>query len=139
MNKISVNKASGIVRKLKESDIESLVSLVAAYPKQLLPRTVSDFQDLKETSWVVEDEGEIVGCATLEIYSPKICEIRTVIVKEGYRQKGYGEKLVGCAVTEARIRNIRQILVVTSNPEYFEKLNFGPCLNEKYALFWNGE
>jgi len=129
----------GQVRKLKESDVESLVQLVDANPKQLLPRSPDDFKDLRETTWVAEESGQIVGCATLEIYSPKICEIRTVVVKEGFRHKGYGEKMVGCAVAEARSRNIRQIMVVTSTPEYFEKLNFGPCLNEKYALFWNGE
>lgn len=129
----------GIVRKLKDSDIASLVQLVSSYPKQLLPRTHDDFADLKETSWVTEEDGQIVGCATLEIYSPKICEIRTVVVKDGFRHKGYGEKMVGCAVAEARARNIRQIMVVTSSPDYFEKLGFGPCLNEKYALFWNGE
>jgi len=129
----------GQVRKLKESDVESLVQLVDAHPKQLLPRSPDDFKDLRETTWVAEESGQIVGCATLEIYSPKICEIRTVVVKEGFRHKGYGEKMVGCAVAEARSRNIRQIMVVTSTPEYFEKLNFGPCLNEKYALFWNGE
>ena len=129
----------GIIRKVKDSDIESLVRLVAAYPKQLLPRSPDDFADLRETTWVAEEDNQVVGCATLEVYSPKICEIRTVVVKDGYRHKGYGEKMVGCAVAEARARNIRQIMVVTSTPEYFEKLNFGPCLNEKYALFWNGE
>ena len=129
----------GVIRKLKESDIESLVKLVASYPQQLLPRSAEDFKDLKETTWVTEEDGQIVGCATLEVYSPKICEIRTVVVKDGYRHKGYGERMVGCAVSEARSRNIRQIMVVTSSPEYFEKLNFGPCLNEKYALFWNGD
>ena len=133
-----MSKPEGVIRKLKDSDIESLVRLVAMYPAQLLPRTPDDFNDLRETTWVAEEDGEIVGCATLEIYSPKICEIRTVVVKDGYRHKGYGERMVGSAVEEARSRNIRQIMVVTSNPEYFEKLNFGPCLNEKYALFWNG-
>jgi hypothetical protein len=30
-------------------------------------------------------------------------------------------------------------MVITSSREYFEKLNFGACLHEKYALFWNGK
>ena len=133
-----MSKFPGQIRKMQDSDIDSLVNLVALYPEQLLPRTSDDFRDLKETTWVAEEDGAIVGCATLEVYSPKICEIRTVVVKDGYRHKGYGEAMVSAAVESARSRKIRQIMVITSSPEYFEKLNFGPCLNEKYALFWNG-
>ena len=60
-------------------------------------------------------------------------------VRDDCRGKGYGAILVEAAVTEARRRNIRQVLVVTSNREFFERMNFGLCLNEKYALFWNGK
>ena len=44
--------------------------------------------------------------------------------------------LTDAVVAEAQRRGIPQVLVVTSNREFFEKLNFGSCLNEKYALFW---
>jgi len=53
-----------------------------------------------------------------------------------YRGRGYGAALTAAAVEEAERRGIPQVLVVTSNVEFFERLNFGPCLNEKYALFW---
>jgi hypothetical protein len=29
-------------------------------------------------------------------------------------------------------------MVVTSSPEYFNKLGFGECLHEKWALFYRG-
>ena len=53
------------------------------------------------------------------------------------RGRGHGAALTAAAVAEAERRDIPQVLVVTSNREFFERLNFGPCLNEKYALFWN--
>jgi N-acetylglutamate synthase-like GNAT family acetyltransferase len=43
---------------------------------------------------------------------------------------------VEAAVAEARRRGIPQILVVTSNVEFFSRLNFQTCLNEKFALFY---
>ena len=138
MSGVTKQKLDGVIRKAVREDIPGLVELVSENLERLLPRSEEDFSELIETTWVAEEQGKIVGCATLEVYSPKISEIRNVAVKAGFRAKGYGQTLVETAVEEARFRGIRQILVVTSSPEYFEKLNFGPCLNEKYALFWNG-
>ncbi len=127
-----------MIRKAALADIPALVSLVSENSDRLLPRTKTDFEELIDTTWVAEKNGEVVGCATLEVYSPKISEIRNVAVKEGHRKRGLGKSLINAAVAEARSRKIPQILVVTSSPDYFEQLNFGTCLNEKYALFWNG-
>lgn len=128
-----------MIRTASSADIPMLISLVGENLDRLLPRSFEEFAELIDTTWVFEEHGEIVGCSTLEVYSPKISEIRNVAVKDGFRGKGIGKALINRAVEEARRRNIRQILVVTSSPDYFEKLNFGPCLNEKYALFWNGQ
>jgi N-acetylglutamate synthase-like GNAT family acetyltransferase len=130
--------SGGVVRKAELKDIPGLLNLVAENSEKLLPRTEEDYSELIETTWIAEEDNLIVGCATLEVYSQKIAEIRSVAVKAGYREQGYGKRLVEIAVREAQSRNIKQIMVVTSSPEYFEKLNFGPSLNEKYALFWNG-
>jgi len=127
-----------MIRVANTNDIPQLVELVKGNLDRLLPRTESEFLELIDTTWVEDREGQILGCATLEVYSPKISEIRNVAVREGFRGEGIGRALIQAAVDEANRRNIRQILVVTSSPEYFEQLNFGPCLNEKYALFWNG-
>jgi amino-acid N-acetyltransferase len=126
------------IRKAAPEDISGLVELVSENPQTLLPRTEADFRELLETTWVVAKDGKVVACATLEVYSPKISEIRNVAVRTEYRGRGYGQAIVQAAVDEANRRGIRQILVVTSSPEWFSKLNFGPCLKEKYALFWNG-
>jgi N-acetylglutamate synthase-like GNAT family acetyltransferase len=127
-----------MLRKAHPSDIPGIVQLVNANLDKLLPRTEDDVRELLETFWVVEDSGEIVGCCCLEVYSPKIAELRSLAVRSDCRRKGYGELLVAAAIEEAERRHIPQVLVVTSDPEYFEKHNFGPCLNEKYVMFWNG-
>lgn len=127
-----------IVRLAREDDIPAIQHLINTNLDKLLPRKDEEIRELLPTFWVVEEEGEIVGCACLEIYSPKIAELRSLAVREDCRGKGYGAALVNTVVGVAKARNIPQILVVTSTPEFFEGLNFGPCLNEKYALFWNG-
>lgn len=136
--KQDTSKGSGRLRRAVDGDIEQLVELVKSNRDKLLPRSADDFRELLELTWVVDDGGRIVGCATLEVYSPKIAEIRNVAVDASERGKGYGKILVRAAVDEANKRKVREIIVVTSNREFFEGLNFGACLNEKYVLFWSG-
>jgi N-acetylglutamate synthase-like GNAT family acetyltransferase len=127
------------LRKAQIDDIPALLRLVDKHPDQLLSRTENEFRELIPTTWVVEEDARIIGCATLEVYSPKIAEVRTVAVLEEYRGRGFGTELVLAAVEEARRRNIREIMVVTSSPEFFKGIGFGACLNEKYALFMDGK
>lgn len=127
------------LRKAQIDDIPALLRLVDKHPDQLLSRTENEFRELIPTTWVVEEDGRLIGCATLEVYSPKIAEVRTVAVLEEYRGRGFGTALVLAAVEEARRRNIREIMVVTSSPEFFKSIGFGACLNEKYALFMDGK
>ena len=127
-----------MIRKATRNDIPGILELVHANLGTLLPRTKEDYEELIDTTYVYEKDNRIVGSCVLEIYSPKIAEIRSFVVHNDYRSQGVGKALIGEAVTEARERNIREIMVVTSAREYFEKHNFGACLNEKFALFWNG-
>jgi len=124
------------IRQARAGDVEAIDRLIAGDSEHLLPRTREEIAQLISTAWVAEREGEIVGCVTLEIYSSKIAEVRSLIVKEGARGQGAGRALVHAAVSEALNRGVHEVLVVTSIPEFFQELGFGPCLNEKYALFW---
>lgn len=127
-----------MVRKATEEDIQSILQIISKNPDTLLPRTIKEIRDLLPNFWIALHEGRIVGCCCLEVYSPKIAEIRTLAVEEEYRSIGLGSALVTAAVEEAEKRQVREIMVVTSTPTFFEKLNFGPCLHEKYALFYRG-
>lgn len=129
----------GTLRKAREEDIPQILNLVAQNSEKLLPRTLQDYMENLPLTWVVDERGIIVGCATLEVYSSKIAEIRSVAVHADRRMFGYGSLLVQAAVDAAKERDVHEIMVVTSNRHFFERLNFGACLNEKYALFWNGK
>jgi amino-acid N-acetyltransferase len=129
---------TGVLRKATADDIPAIQAVINSNLDKLLPRPDSEITELIDTFWVMDEGGKVVGCCCLEVYSAKIAELRSLAVLEECRGKGYGEALVNTVVAEARRRNIKQILVVTSNREFFENLNFGACLNEKYALFWDG-
>jgi amino-acid N-acetyltransferase len=128
-----------MIRKAHRHDIPHILELVKANSETLLPRSVADYEELLDLTWVADEDGVIAGSCVLEVYSPKIAEIRSFVVHEDFRGKGIGKALIAAAVEEAEKRHIREIMVITSSREYFEKLNFGACLHEKYALFWNGK
>jgi N-acetylglutamate synthase-like GNAT family acetyltransferase len=125
-----------MIRKARLDDVEAILEVVNRNTDRLLARERDEIVQLLDTFWVAEADGRIVGCCCLEVYSPKIAELRSLAVLPAYRGRGMGAALAQAAVSEAEHRGIPQVLVVTSNREFFERLNFGPCLNEKYALFW---
>ncbi len=127
-----------MIRAATTQDIPALLELLAQSPDKLLPRTESDYKALIDFTWVAVEDDKVVGCATLEIYSPKIAEIRSVAVHQDYRCRGHGSELVKAAAEEAKRRNVYEVMVVTSSPEFFKTLGFGACLKEKYALFLGG-
>lgn len=124
------------VRGAVAGDVDGILALVNSNTDRLLARDRDEIVSLLDTFWVADDGGDIVGCCCLEVYSPKIAELRSLAVRLSHRGRGLGAALTTHAVEEAQRRGIPQVLVVTSNREFFERLNFGPCLNEKYALFW---
>jgi len=129
-----------MLRNATRDDLGAIQHLINTNLDKLLPRPDEELLELIDgnTFWVIEDKGEIVGCCCLEVYSAKIAELRSLAVRDNCRGKGYGELLVNAAIEEANRRQIKQVLVVTSTLEFFQKMNFGQVLNEKYALFWNG-
>ena len=133
-----VKKSVGKVRRARKRDIPAIFELIDANPGTILPRTPDELSELVKTFWVVEEKGVVVGCCCLEIYSKKICELRTLAVAKESQDQGYGRRLVRAVVREANRRGIHQILTITSARSYFENLGFGSCLREKYALFWRG-
>jgi amino-acid N-acetyltransferase len=128
-----------MVRFANLEDVPAILRLVHDNSDRLLERTEDEIRALLPTFWVAEEQGEVVGCCCLEIYSPKIAEVRSLVVREDRRHLGYGRQLVRQALSEGQRRGIREILTVTSKLDFFGQLNFRPVLNEKYALFWNGE
>ena len=77
-------------------------------------------------SYVLAKEGKkLVGYTALHIHSPRLAEIRSLIVDEAYRGQRIGRKLVEFAVEEAKALHVEEdVLVLTYTPVFFEKLGF---------------
>ncbi len=126
-----------MIRNARPNDIPAILELILTHGDHLLERSAEEVESLLPTFWVAEIDGKIIGCCCLEVYSRKIAEVRSLVVTESARRQGIGRALVLEAVAEAKRRRIAEVLTVTSELEFFGKLNFHTCLNEKYALFWH--
>jgi len=83
-------------------------------------------------SYVLAKEGEkLVGYTALHIHSRRLAEIRSLIVDEAYRGQKIGQRLVRFAVEEARSLRVEEdVLVLTYQPAFFEKLGFSEINKE---------
>ncbi len=73
---------------------------------------------------IAMDKEKLVGFCALHIHSPKLAEIRSMIVDALYRGHHIGSTLVDQACEEGRILGLDEILVLTYQKRFFENLGF---------------
>jgi len=120
------------------ADLPQLQELVDRFVQanRLLPRTADELHDLVPSGFVAIAEGHVVGFAALEIYSPKLAEIRSLAVDPGYHGRGIGRGLVSRCVQLAVSRNVLEVMAITSSDGFFKACGFDFTLpGEKKALF----
>jgi amino-acid N-acetyltransferase len=128
-----------VIRKAKKTNTEiaSIFSLIADAAKQgkVLPRSYEEIEKAIEGFFVAEKDDIIIGCCALEIYSPKLAELRSLSVHSDHQGNRIGVKLVEACLQEAKRKNIFEVLAITDKDIFFEKLGFQKCLNGQWAMF----
>ncbi len=128
-----------IVRGATAEDIPAIAELIKPFVDEgsLLERTYDEFGELLPNFFVAADEeGVIVGCAALEIYSRKLAEIRSLAVAASAQGQGVGRKLVEACVERARERNVLEIMAITASDAFFQSCGFDYTLPSlKRAVF----
>ena len=126
------------VRAATADDLPKLAALIDDFVRanRLLPRTPNELKDLIPSGFVAIWEGNLVGFAALEIYSPKLAEVRSLAVRAEAQGLGLGKLLVDMCVKLAKDRNVLEVMAVTSNEAFFQACGFDFTLpGEKKALF----
>jgi N-acetylglutamate synthase-like GNAT family acetyltransferase len=128
-----------IIREATVEDIDRINVFITPFidEKKLLPRTHDELKDLIKNLFIAEVNGDIMGCAALEIYSKKLAEIRSLAVAHEVQGLGIGRKLVTACVERAKSHNILEVMAVTSSEDFFKACGFDFTLpGEKKALFF---
>lgn len=127
------------IRMARAEDVPGIIRLIQSYVEQrkLLARTLGEVDELLPNFFVaVTENGEIVGCCALEIYSAKLAEVRSLAVAPEIQGLGVGRRLVNACVERARLRKVLEVMAVTSSDGFFQSCGFDYTLpGEKRALF----
>ena len=135
-----MTSTSYTIRMARVEDVPGIIRLIQGYVSEgkLLARTLTEIDDLLPNFFVaVTDESDvIIGCAALEIYSPKLGEIRSLAVAREAQGLGVGRRLVNACVERARLNKVLEVMAVTSSDGFFQSCGFDYTLpGEKRALF----
>lgn len=116
-------------------EIKSIAVLIkSAADKGVLNRSVQDIRANIDHFYVYLVDDKIVGCCSLEIYSPKLAEIRSLVVMTKYQKRGIGSKLVQACINEAKRKSIYQILTITKRLTFFSRFGFSNSIGQKQSL-----
>ena len=118
------------IRIARKDDFPGIRRLIKMYPEKLmqahLPRVGRFF--------VVIEDGKIVGCCALEIYSKRLAEIRSLSVEKKYHGRGIAIELIKHCLKRARKKGVYEVLAITGAKGLFEKFGFHAFHKEKFAL-----
>ncbi len=90
----------------------------------ILPRSDDEIATNIRSYTLVFLDDELIGFSALHIHTAYLAEIRSLIVKEGFRGRKVGEGLVDKLVEEARLLGLQKVLALTYKQSFFERLGF---------------
>jgi amino-acid N-acetyltransferase len=126
------------IRKATHADLHAIQTFLQTFVAsgKLLPRTFQELEDLVDTLFIAEMNGELVGTAALDIYNRKLAEIRSLAVSPAAQGAGIGKKLVAACVELARENQVFEIMAISSSEDFFKACGFDFTLpNERKAFF----
>jgi len=108
------------------SDINDMQILVDSEVKKgiILDRNRDEIATNIRSYVLAKDNGKLVGYTALHIHSPKLSEVRSLIVDENYRGQSIGKDMVNFALDEAKSLGLEEVLVLTYLPQFFLNMGF---------------
>lgn len=75
---------------------------------------------------VAERDGELIGCGALHVMWEDLGEVRTLIVRDDWLQRGVGRALVDDLETRARVLGLSRLFCLTFETPFFTRRGFAP-------------
>jgi len=115
-----------IIKKPTIFDIPKIQKLLKPFIVDgiILPRDDDEIATNIRSYVIVEENDEIIGMGALHIYSQNLAEIRSLAVSPNHQKKGIGKQIIQFLEKEAKHLGVKQLLTLTYQKEFFEKLGF---------------
>jgi amino-acid N-acetyltransferase len=117
------------IRKARVQDVETIHKNVMACAKHglMLPRAFTELYSHMRDYYVIaprEGGGEVKGCCALSLCWKDIAEVRSLMVDEDMRGRGWGKRLVEACLSEALTLGFYKVFTLTYQVEFFHNIGF---------------
>lgn len=108
------------------SDVNGIYDLIQSYAEQevVLPRSYLSLYQHLQCMYVMKEDNKIIGVAGLHVLGHDLAEVRSLVVAPKQFGKGIGRKLVNHIINEASRLEIKRLISLTYETEFFKKCNF---------------
>ncbi|HEX5671043.1 MAG TPA: N-acetyltransferase [Sulfuricurvum sp.] len=108
------------------SDIPNMQKLVAPEIESgvILWRNDDEIATNIRSYTLAMDGDKLVGFCALHIHSPKLAEVRSMIIDSSYRGQNIGSELVRKVCEEGKRLGLKEVLALTYQQHFFERLGF---------------
>jgi len=115
-----------MIRKAKMEDVHNIKALLSSYAKKrlLLDRSLVCLYENIRDYFVAEKDAKFAGCCALHFCWEGLAELRSLAVKEKFKENGYGMRLVQAALEEAKQFGAKKVFTLTFVPDFFKKAGF---------------
>jgi amino-acid N-acetyltransferase len=114
------------IRKATLNDVKNIQKLVNDFARNelMLPRSLNEIYENVRDFWIIEKEGELIGCCALHTMWEHMAEIKSLAVHKKYQKQDLGKEVVEMCQKEAVELNVKTLFALTFVPEFFEKLGY---------------
>jgi len=115
-----------VMRQATLDDAEALHALIGAHLTEgrLLPRTLDELRQHAGRFIVAEHRGRIQACAELAPLSPRVAEVRSLVVAGHFRRVGLAARLVDELRDRAKQAGFDQLCAFTHDARFFVRQGF---------------
>lgn len=115
-----------MIRKARINDAKDIQKMLAEHASKglMLSRSLAEIYQAIRSFYVIEQEGEILGIVSLQIWWLDIAEVRSLVVSESLKGQGCGRQLVQLCLDEAKELGLKKVFALTYQEEFFARLGF---------------
>ena len=122
---------------MTEKELKQVYELIKLGAKEgkLLSRSLRELRKVKNSFFYFSSGGEIMACASLEIYTKRLAEIRSLYVLPIARGSGVAHHLIKLCIHRAKKRHVQEIVAVTDKIDLFKEFGFTDDIKGQQCMF----
>nr|WP_320116682.1 N-acetyltransferase [uncultured Desulfuromonas sp.] len=123
-----------MIRKACIADAPIIHKMLAEHAGKgaMLSRSLAEIYQAIRSFYVLEEQGEVLGTVSLQVWWADLAEVRSLVVSESLAGRGCGRQLVQACIDEACQLGLSRLFALTYQEQFFSRLGFS--LIEKSEL-----